>query len=168
MTDRKSEIQRRVNLPGYLDKLECLMGFRSKLETLSSIEFVDEIRDKINRNIKSTAVATTTIPFAERVSAGFVALIEELVMRNSHPVFIWIEKANECGLAPAIRLNDFLFSFGFDSIPEGLISLITSDAKDKLLMDFEEDDDGSRIMTIELHGEHWGGVKFSEFRQPPQ
>ena len=156
MIDRKTEIQRRVNLPGYLEKLEHLTGRRPNIEELTSPQFVGQMRIDLGTHLKSAPVEKQVIPFTERLSSRFAELISNLESLNPHPIFVWIEAANDCGFAKPIRLSDFRFGFDFERIPEGIISLITSDARDKMLMDFEEDDDGLKIMTIELHGDGWG------------
>ncbi len=167
MNDRKDEIRRRVNLHGYFDKLEHLTGYRPEIDDLTSPQFVVQIRAELSNHLKSAPVAKTVIPFTERLSSRFAALIGDLELRNPHPVFVWIEAANECGFTKPIRLADFRFGFEFERIPEGLISLITTDAKDKMLMDFEVDDDGLKIMTVELHGSDWGNAEPSSLTSAP-
>jgi hypothetical protein len=159
MIDRKAEIQRRVNLSAYIDKIECLTGNRPTIEEMTSPQFVAEMRKNLSDNLKLAPVSTKAILFAEIRSSRFASLIADLESRNPNPIFIWIEAANGCGFVKPIKLCDFQFDFEFDRIPEGIITLITSDARDKLLMDFEEDDDGTQIMTIELHGAGWGKAK---------
>lgn len=167
MIDRKAEIQRRVSLPAYIDKIEHLVGYRPTVEDMTSTQFVGELRKDLGDHLKLASVSTKVILFTERLSSRFASLIANLECRNPNPVFIWIEAANDCGFSKPIKLRDFRFGFEFDRIPEGMISLISSDAKDKLLMDFEEDDDGTEIMTIELHGASWGDAELKHLASPP-
>ena len=165
MNDRKTEIQRSVSMPGYLDKLEHPMGFRPNIEDMTSSHFACQMRNELNNNLKLAPIAKMTVPFTEKLSKRFSTLIVALEYRNPHPVFVWMDAANECGYAKPIKLSHFKFGFEFRRIPEGIISLITTDARDKMLVDFEMGDDGIESMIIELHGEEWGKADLEHFHQ---
>jgi len=162
MIDSKSEIQRRVSQTAYIRKLERIMGYRPELQRFTSPEIVSEFREKLDRQVNSAVVTKMVIPFVERLSNRFAALIAELERRNPNPIFIWIAGTNECGFADPIPLHEFRFGFEFECIPEGIISLVTTDASDRMLMDFEKDDKGMEIMTIELSGAGWGDAELKD------
>lgn len=166
MNDRQAEICRRVTLPGYLDKIEYLTGCRPDIADLTSVQFVGQLQAELSTHLKAAPVAKVVIFFADRLSSRFLALIEDLESRNSHPVFVWIESVKDCGYAKPVRLRNFRFGFEFKHIPEGVISLITDDARNKMLMDFEADDEGREIMTIELYGQDWGNVDLKRLESP--
>lgn len=156
MIDRRAEIRRRTRLPGYLDKLGHLMGYRPDIGEICSPEAVRQLQNELTKYTSSAAPATKVILFSERLSSWFAALVANLECQNPNPVFVWIDATNDCGFARPIKLRDFRFDFQFECIPEGVVALITADARDKMLLDFERDQDGAEIMTIELTGAGWG------------
>ena len=153
-------------MPGYLDRIERLVGSRPDQADVNSPQLADQLLKDLSENIKTAAVSKKVIPFAEKLSRNFSALIEELELRNPNPVFIWIDATKDCGFVKPIRLSAFRFGFEFDSIPEGIVALITADVSDEMLLDFETDDQGIEVMTIELHGTSWGHVELDDLWPP--
>lgn len=160
---RRAEILRRVQFLTYSKKLEHLTGFTHKLDDLTSPEFVKESAAKFYSNPNLAPPVRREVLFEERLSDRFKALIADLESRNPSPIYIWIQPTSDCGYAKPIKLSEFRFGFEFEAIPEGLITLITSDNKEHFMMDFEENNKGIKTLILELQGANWGRVDLGQY-----
>jgi hypothetical protein len=71
------------------------------------------------------------------------------------PVLIWTELATTCGPMRIGSITDVNFDFGFDANAIGRVMLTTLDGSDRLILDWDEDDDGRRILNIDFIGKQW-------------
>jgi len=60
----------------------------------------------------------------------------------------------------ASSLRDVKFDFEFDAIEMGLLSITTSDFRDRLLLDWFESDSNDRRLILEIQGVHWAEARY--------
>lgn len=73
-------------------------------------------------------------------------------------MYVWTALSNVCGVARPIPLLEFNLAFDFNVNREGIVVLLTSDLRDKLVFDFSVQN-GTPELEIEVSGEHWGRVE---------
>ena len=153
MTDRQTQIKRRVSLPAYLAELAVLVGRKVMAEELLSVEDTQSLRKKLR--ITGAKARRIALRFAGRKSSAFAALVDQLHSLNGSSVVLWIPGANDCGALPLPSLHAIDFGFPFDWCAEGVLVIATSDGLDRMLLDLSEED-GSQSLEMELFGPHWG------------
>lgn len=158
----KAELKR--NLSSYLLELKQITGRDVDSKSLSSIEDVEELREKASV-LANLDKVRFVINFSEKNSEQFKKFIENLGRSNSNSIYIWTNRANLYGLYKVASIDAIDFSFSFDVNPDGIIVFLTSDLSDKLLFDFSYDSEDREIIEVELQGKHWPFVPF-EFGRP--
>ncbi|GGE54222.1 hypothetical protein GCM10007276_34110 [Agaricicola taiwanensis] len=147
MTDR---IQQLANRRSYLAKLRLLLRREvNAVELLSLSETEERAKQQPAANAKNFRV-----PFDWLSTSAFDLLIRTLATLNPSPVILWVDKARICGALEVPSLTAIDFSFPFEALPEGIMVVTTSDARDKMVLDFYEED-GLRYLDVELHGAGW-------------
>lgn len=116
----------------------------------------------VARHLKQQMAEMTDLPhrhlkirFEETKSPAFHAFVERLYAANPAPVLIWTEHATICGPMRIGSITDVNFDFGFDANAAGIVTLTTVDGADRLLLSWEEDDTGQRVLEIEITGKLW-------------
>jgi hypothetical protein len=114
------------------------------------------------RHLKQQMAEMTDLPrrrlrirFEETKLPGFQTFVDRLYARNMSPVLIWTEFATTCGPLRIGSITDVNFDFGFDANAAGIVTLTTIDGTDRLLLSWEEDDNGRQILDVEITGKQW-------------
>lgn len=151
----KREIQR------YLLELKELC-LETPLESkLLSLDATEQIRSRVQA-LKGKPSRRFQIDFCGKKTASFRNYVEKLNNANPHPVYVWTEKSNSCGLFEISSLLKFNFDFRFDVNEQGIIVLVASDLTDKLVLDFSKIENSSTYqLELELHGDHWPLVDYA-------
>lgn len=100
------------------------------------------------------------IPFADKESPTFSAYIRRLAAAHSGPVILFTPRTASCGAITVPSLDWVNFSFPFDLNKEGILSILTADLSDRMLLDFFQEDEGPNLLEIEVQGDYWPGVRF--------
>jgi len=159
MSDLNSKFQARSNLPVYLAELGQLMRRAVGAGELLPLEETHTIRERASK-FKRTPLRKQELPFSDRETTRFHAMIEQLSTLNSASIYVWTPRAYICGLHRLVPLHEINFQFAFDINREGILSLLTEDLRNGLLLDFSEEVAGVRTLEIELSGESWGLAKY--------
>lgn len=158
--DRRLMLRQKVHMRDHLDELQALVGRPVRAEELESLERTKVLGEVARKQFSPLEKLTVEIPFSDRLSERFRDFVHRLRASNPSPVYVWIERANECGalLLPTITSVRFDFDFSIES--NGIISISTHDQSDRLVLDFYVSDDGDKRMTVSTQGNAWGKIKY--------
>ncbi|MCG8422111.1 MAG: hypothetical protein MJE77_29665 [Proteobacteria bacterium] len=129
---------------------------QEKLQTFTDKFHVS--RDQVRLTPPSPSV-TWEIGFREKETPRFRKFLERLHNSNASDVYLWTPATNICGLLPPLPLREVNFDFPFNLNPEGILTVLTSDLQDSLILDYSETEEGARL-EIEAAGPHWSTVEF--------
>jgi len=149
---------RRQRIPALLKELQALTGREVHEEDIESLEQLYEMQSD-TRRLEDGENVTQNIPFSDRNSERFRIFIGKLKETNPSSIYIFAENSHDCGTLLVPSLDDINFNFDF-SINWGLLSFITSDYSDSLLIDFSISDAGEEVMDIIRRGRNWAKVDY--------
>ena len=151
-------LARAKEMPRHLSELSCLTGHKVERFDLLSPERTSSIRDQVRLTPPSPSVAWET-GFREKETPRFRKFLERLHSSNASDVYLWTPATNICGLLPPLPRRAVNFDFPFNLNPEGILTVLTSDLQDRLILDYSEAKEGARL-EIEAAGPHWSTVEF--------
>jgi len=156
--ERRNRISYKVNLKPYLQELNC---FTLKPKSETDLISLDETKKIIERSksIRKTERNKITIPFKEKQSEHFNNYIQRLQDANSSGIYLWIERANNCGTTLLGSLSEVNWNFEFLCNNNAILILITSDCRDEVLFDFYKEDD-KELLDIETWGVNWSKISW--------
>lgn len=64
---------------------------------------------------------------------------------------MWTALTNDCGVHRAVPLSELDFSFPFEFNPEGILSVVSQDLGDSILLDWYEEG-GVELLDLEVTG----------------
>ena len=82
--------------------------------------------------------------------------VGSLFKAYSGPVTVWIEESSICGPVVLESILNFNFKFDQNKLPEEVISILSTDAREKLVLDFD-----SSYVEIEIFGDRWSKVSLA-------
>ena len=135
-----------------------------ELETISGREVSDtevgELNElsnvvKAHENFDSLPLNSFEIEFGGKDSPQFHEFVVRLKELNNSPVYVWTPRTRICGLfrLPSICSVDFSFPYSLNS--EGILSISTVDALDRILLDWSTDNSGDERLIVEQQGPNW-------------
>jgi hypothetical protein len=156
--DETSEVEQRLAYHRHMHKhLQELSLF-----VLFEVFEADLLDVDIARHLKKQMAEMTDLPqrqlrirFEETTTPAFQDLVDRMYHLNMSPVLIWTEFAPICGPMRIGSITDVNFDFGFDANAAGIVTLTTTDGADRLLLSWEEDDEGRRILDLTITGKQW-------------
>lgn len=163
MNDRMQRVRRYLKMPVYLKELAVLVGRPVREEELSSLEQMESVRRKPGSIPKECY--SIEIPFAAKSDQKFEKYTKQLTTLNPAPLYIWTDRSNDCGLLKVNSLSQIVFSFPFDLNMDGIISIVTSDLADSMVLDWSEEY-GKKILVVETHGIQWSKAKIDLSNYP--
>lgn len=143
------------DLKPYLDQLNALVNCKVVESDLLSLEETDSIREKSKLMLDVSKVRKFRIDFSEKSGKRFKDFIQCLSEGNSRPLYIWLNYSNSCGLYQLDSIFKFNFDFDYLTVHQGIISLLTNDMSENMILDFFEDSSGEQVVEIELTGKNW-------------
>jgi hypothetical protein len=143
------------NLQCYLSQLCHLANRNVTADDLLPLEVTHAIREQSTRLLDKTSFRKFKIKFSEKLDTRFAMFVKNLYALNPSPVYIWVEHTNTCGLFEISSIMEFNAKFEYSVITEGIISLLTKDMIDNMVLDFYEDSSGEKFIEIELYGSSW-------------
>ena len=139
----------------YLAELSSILGRPVAKDELESMDATQAVADA-QKPLLAFEPVKFEIPFSQRSAKPVHDLIQTLSFANPAPLFLWASHANDCGVLKLRSLADVRSDFAFD-VNEGLISLVTIDLCDQILLDFYEEE-GSQVLCLAVQGTHWTAV----------
>lgn len=159
MTDLSRNIAFNRNLPRHLVELSQVLKRDVWREHLMNLEETGMLLKRLKAQRRSSG-RRFTIPSCEKEGTRFRRLIEALQAAAAGQVYLWTPLAKDCGLPCPIEMSEVKWAFSFDVSPEGLMEIVTQDARDRLLLDFSLDERGERQLEVELDGDRWGAARY--------
>jgi len=144
-------LRRNKHLARHLTELGCLLRREVRPEDLLSL---DETEVLLGRTAKRTPGHKETFPFAEKARGSLSPLVH--AFQNDF-VYLWTALTNDCGVHRAVPLADIDFNFPFEFSPEGILSVVSQDLGDRILLDWYEEG-GVELLDFEVIGPRWSAV----------
>lgn len=148
------------NIQSHLSQLSHLTNREVTEGDLLPLETTHSIREQSKRLLNSSSLHKFKIRFPEKLDGRFTTFVRNLHALNSSPVYIWIEHTNTCGLLEIGSIAEFNFKFEYSVSPQGIISLLTKDMTDNMVLDFFEDSSHEQLIEIELVGRSWPSCRY--------
>jgi hypothetical protein len=155
----QSASNQRRYLEQYLKELSQLLGRTVLLEELGSPEEAQALRVAAQQLLYQPSVVRE-IGFDEKKTSRFRKFVERLVEVNPNPVYVFTPRTISCGVLEIDTLRDVRFDFDFGLNPEGILSFVTRNLSDSLLLDFFESPGGERRVEVEAQGASWARIEF--------
>ncbi len=137
----------------YLAQLTELTNQKVTADCLTSIKEVESIR-KNSTGLNFLEKKAYWFSPSELFSEKFKSYVKCLEATNPSPVGVWLEGTKACGLFYIRGVSELNFQFRFSLVPDGIFKLITADARDSLLLDFDFDE-----VQMVIQGYSWTAVK---------
>lgn len=151
--------RQKLHLKRYLEELGALIGRVVKAEELGSLEEVAAMRQAAQRFI-GQPTAKYEINFSDRRSERFKKFLKNLTVANRLAIYVWTPHTIDCGALLVDSLDAISFDFEFAINDDGVLSFMTSDLRDRLLVDFSSTSTGEQVMRIEIQGANWTKVVY--------
>ena len=159
MTERSGKFAFAKELPRHLAELEVLLKRHIEPRELLSVEETRLIRARASQ-VARWPLCRWKLPFLEKEDGRFRAFVANLSEANPADVYVWTPASNVCGLLRPVALARVSFSFPFELNPEGILTILTIDLSDQLLLDYSMGEGGEAFLEMECSGEHWGRVAY--------
>jgi hypothetical protein len=143
----------------YLKELEALAGRPVHVRELTSPQDAAAVQTAAQKFIKMSK-RVLEMPFAELRSPDFQRFAAALALQNPSPVWIWTPRTEVMGMLRVDSLQQVNFGFDFSINTEGILSLLTADLEDSLLLDFSISDVGEQRVQVEIQGTNWEAVAY--------
>jgi hypothetical protein len=165
MNNRQLEIRKRLNLREYLKELELFAGRKVEEKELTSLQFMEEFREQV-KAIPISPSVKFALAFEQLQSPEFASLVKQLYEKNMAPVYLWTSRTNDCGLFKVNDVTNINFKFPFDVNSDGILTIVTTDAQDRMLLDFNEEEKVGKTLEIEIRGQNWVKVSTVNITSP--
>lgn len=152
-------LRRKLAMSEHLRQLSYLMSREVEESELLPPKEAKRIREILTETPREPD-GTFEISFQDKQSSDFKAYLSGLTNANPSPVQVWVSTTIECGILVAPSLQAISWDFGFAANADGILSLLTADLNDSLLLDFGEDDRRVARLTVDVYGRNWGSVPF--------
>lgn len=148
-------IRRRLALRQYLTEVAHLSRVPISESDLLSLDDTRQISDQ-TRVLSTSSKAVWRMLFEHLKSDEFVAFVRSLDELCRGQITLWTPRSRACGCILLPSLQDVRFDFNFDLIPEGILSVVTRNLQNRLLLDFRRNAIHQQEVLIETYGPEWG------------
>lgn len=152
------KLRKHHSTESYLQELEQLVGRPVDRSELSDFSHVDSVIQRW-RGLSSLPRRSFELGFEEKKTPHFTNFVERLVAANGSPVYIWTQRAFDCGILGPFPLSEIDFGFDYSLNGDGLVSFLTTDFEDRLVLNFFEAA-GAKKLEVEVQGRSWSNVEF--------
>lgn len=133
---KKRRLSGKINfMSEYLQILNRILKMKITTNQLLSIVETDNF---LSSNKKWNKVYKKTIPFEQKNELR--RIIHSTIQNESIPYLVYLNQSLLCGLCIIPNLYVFNWNFKFNDEPYGLIIFIRKDGKEKIVLDFYEED----------------------------
>jgi hypothetical protein len=144
-------LRRNRHLARHLTELGCLLRREVRPEDLLSLYETEVL---LGRAAKRTPGRKETFPFADKARGRLSLLVHAF---QDDLVYLWTALTNDCGVYRAVPLAEIDFSFPFEFSPEGILSVVSQDLGDRILLDWYEEG-GVELLDLEVTGPRWSAT----------
>lgn len=155
-----ARLKRNLYLKAYLEELGELLGRKVNSEELGDLEEVEKLA-MASQHLQLAPMNSFECVFSSKGSESFQEYLIELEERNSSPIYVWTPKSKFCGVLRVGGLSRINFDFEYSRFEEGIISFLTCDLRNQLLLDFFETESAQRMIEIEVQGAEWAAVRWN-------
>jgi hypothetical protein len=155
--DLSKKLARSRDLKTYLSELSALCGRAIRSDELGSAEEARNLRN-LAQKFSTEPSVKYEMPFSDRTKESFRDFSARLQGANPSTIYVWTPRTISSGTFVAPSIGSIKFNFDFEINPEGILTFLTSDLKDRLLLDFSTSSGGEEYMTIETQGPNWTKV----------
>ncbi len=148
LEQKKRRLFGKKHLPKYLEELNRLVRYEVKESDLLSIVDTDNFIESSKILDKNSLIFQKTILFSEKEK--LLDLIKENTLEMNAPYLMYLSYSLDCGLMRLSSLYDFNFNFSFYDEHAGIIIFTREDKKEKILLDYSEDNN-KEIIEIEVY-----------------
>ncbi|OMP74934.1 hypothetical protein BW716_32820 [[Flexibacter] sp. ATCC 35208] len=141
----------------YLKELEATFNVNGNEITILSLEETDSIIEQSVDKTNNDIISKQIIPFDDKEDI-LRFYIDNCSRLQPNKVYVVTDYSKECGVAvldSLIRLNP---NFAFNAEHTGIISILSEDLSNKLILDFYEENDRF-FLEIETAGNLWGKIR---------
>lgn len=139
----------------YLKELNLLSIRKIEVNDLITLEETKMIIHKRQEIGKSIPSEKLVLKFEDK--DRLLSYLSKMAELKKGKIYLFIEYTKNCGALLLNSLKDFNYNFSFSDEHSGIISFLSEDLKDKLVLDFYEDT-GQHILEIETQGYVWNSV----------
>ncbi|RYZ09382.1 MAG: hypothetical protein EOO73_03540 [Myxococcales bacterium] len=158
MSELANKLAYRNEIRRHLAELTRLLGREVRADELLSLEDTQRVRGALNGEEEPSR--SFVIPFDDKSSPRWALFVSNLSATLSGNVYLWTPASNECGLLRPVPLGAVDFTFEFETIPEGIVSIVSEELGDRMVLDFSEEAQQGRVLEVEQFGETWGKVAY--------
>jgi hypothetical protein len=156
----KKNIKYQRNITSYLSELTLLANKNVNESDILDIIEVDDVRQK-SFGLNDFEISKFRILFDDRVTEKFKNFIDTLYQANDNEVYIWTKRTEICGLYKVESIKNINLNFPFKVNHEGILVFLSTDFKDKLLLDFSLDSNGEKMLEVETQGQNWSAINYN-------
>lgn len=157
--NRSKTIGQKIHMKPYLEELQKFLNRAVSADELLSLEQTEGLRQAAQK-FRDLPASSCQIDFLEKASDRFHTFVERLCAANPSPVSIWTTHSITCGALMVPSLKEIVFDLEYSASQGGILTFVTNDLRDRLLLDFTMSDSGTQKMTIETQGDHWFDVHY--------
>lgn len=131
-------------LPTYIDELNRILKIKIEPSDLLSIVETDKV---VSKNFVKKLKCTYKLFFEEKDK------LRDIIFNNIESdknYYLFVSHFKECGLLIIKSLNEFNWDFSFYDLPSGIITFVSIDFSEELVLDFTEEE-GRKYMEIEIY-----------------
>lgn len=144
-------LRRNAHLARHLTELGRLLRRDVRPDDLLSLPETEALRVRM---AKRTPDRKESFPFAEKNGRRLSPLVHAF---QEDLVYVWTALSNDCGVHRAVPLSEVDFSFPFAFSPEGILSIVSQDLGDHILLDWYEEG-GAELLDLEVTGPRWSAA----------
>lgn len=151
---RKQRCQQ--HLATYLKELKAVFNVNSNEVTILNLEETDSIGEQSSGKINNNIASKKIIPFDHK--ENFLRFyIDNCSRLQPGNVYVFTDYSKDCGAAVFNSLKCLNPIFAFNAEHAGIISILSQDLANKLILDFYEENN-KLFLEVEALGSLWGEV----------
>ena len=148
--------QGKVYLPKYLTELNALFKCAVSINNLLSLQDSENLKDNSIIAMKGCVPIKKIVPFDDKKTLE--VYIKKLVHSYNKEIYVFTDYSKYCGVASVSKLECFNTSFKYEDEHAGIVSMLTKELGNNLVLDFFEDEDGIRMLELEVTGQLWSSL----------
>ncbi|MGI6339278.1 MAG: hypothetical protein ACOXZV_07885 [Bacteroidales bacterium] len=159
MSENRNILYRKVKgksiLNSYLEELNLIVRVKLSEKDLIPLEETEHLISRRKQISKSIPQKKVKLKFEDKARLyGYLNALESV--RNGK-IILFTEYSKYCGALLLNSFNDINYDFSFDDEHSGIVSILSENLNDKLLLDFYEED-GSFFIEVETQGHLWNCI----------
>jgi len=158
-TPASQRLRKNLSLKTYLEELSALKGCPVAACDLCTVDRTDAIQRELSKRARCNIVLHA-MSFSDKRSDRFRDFVRNLHAANPSAVFLWTPRTRDCGVLQVSSISEVDFGFAVNINGEGILSFVTADLDDRMLLDFTTAGIGEPQLLVELQGSHWPTVSY--------